>query len=88
MYEIVRQLRRSPSARELADRLASISAQAVERQRHIDVMTGLVPQVMERVAGLSLLKDALSQQAPSASARLDFIVDVATAAMTAVATDL
>lgn len=89
MLEIIRdtQPRRRFNGRELAHRLTAISAAAAEHEARINVLTGLIPQVMERTAALSLLEQALAAEVPSARARLGFIVDVATAAMLETATE-
>lgn len=88
MFEIVRYPNRQPTRRELVHRLISLSAEASERQARLDAMTGLVPQAMERVAAISALEQALADHVPAARGRLAFIVDVATAAMTEIATDM
>jgi hypothetical protein len=88
VFEIVRYPNRMPTGRELARRLISLSADATERQARLDAITGLVPQVMERTAAISALEQALADTVPAARGRLAFIVDVATAAMTEIATDV
>lgn len=88
MFEIVRSPQRKPTGRELARRLIGLAAEAKEHQARLDAMTGLVPQAMERAAALSALEQALGESVPSACGRLAFIADVATAAMTEIATDL
>lgn len=85
MFEIVRPHRLN--SRELAQRLSNMSAQAAERESHIHAITGLVPQVMERTAALTLLQQALAHQVPEANARLSFIVDAAVLAMIETATE-
>lgn len=88
MFEIVRYPNRQPGGRELARRLIGLSVEATERQARLDAMTGLVPQVLERTAALSALEQVLGAKVPVARGRLGFIVDVATAAMTEIATDM
>jgi len=85
MFEIVRPHRMN--SRELAERLSNMSAQAIERESHIHAISGLVPQVMERTAALTLLQQALAQQVPDANARLAFIVNAAVVAMIETATE-
>lgn len=88
MFEIVRYGQRQPTVRELARRLVNLSAEAKERQARLDCITGLVPQALERTAAISALEQALAESVPAARGRLAFIVDVATAAMTDVATEV
>ncbi len=88
MFEIVRSPHHQPSGRELTRRLIGLAAEAKEHQARLDALTGLVPQAMERAAALSALEQALADSVPSARGRLAFIADIATAAMTEIATDL
>ncbi len=88
MFEIVRYPNRMPTGRDLARRLSGLAHEAAERQARMDAITGLVPQALERTAALSVLEQMLASEAPSARGRLAFIVDVATAAMTEIATDI